>query len=240
MNQGKLIVIEGIDGVGKNTQAKLLAANIACVAPVRLFSFPQYDTPTGKEVAAYLNGEKGELSRFEISKLYAEDRAAALDEILNCLESGVHVVCDRYVLSNIAFQSSWYLSRSDAGDKELQLAESIIDQIYMLEYGENEMPKPDLTLCLILPVEVTTERVLGKAKRDYTEAAQDLHEADMKLQMTTAAFYTNAFDMGFEEPIEPIVCWDSDTETQLSPEAIQNKIIFPHVSNLIPSLRRDR
>lgn len=240
MNKGKLITIEGVDGVGKNTQAKLLAANIAGVAPVRLFSFPQYDTPTGKEVAAYLNGEKGHLSRFEISKLYAADRAAAKDEIIKCLDVGIHVVCDRYVLSNLAFQSSWYLSRPDAGEKELQLAESIVDQIYLLEYGENKMPMPDLTLSLILPVEITTERVLGKAKRDYTEAAQDLHEADIKLQMTTAAFYTNAFDMGFEETIESINCWDADTKTQLSPEAIQNKIIFPHVSYLIPSLRRDR
>lgn len=238
--KGKLIVVEGVDGVGKNTQSKLLVQTIAAFAPVRFFSFPQYTSPTGMKVADYLNGRTPNLSRMDIAKLYADDRLAAKAEIIECLEKGIHVVCDRYVMSNIAFQSSWYLSRENAGETEAELAQNMIDAIDLLEYGENQMPFPDLTFSLILPVDVTISRVTGKPKRDYTEAIQDIHEADLKLQIHAANFYSTMADIGFNDVIETIDCWDSEKETQLSEKEIHEKIWYPHVSYLIPEVRGNR
>ena len=57
---GKLIVIEGLDGSGKATQAKRLAAALlARGARVREVSFPDYDSPSSSLVKMYLGGEFG-------------------------------------------------------------------------------------------------------------------------------------------------------------------------------------
>ena len=77
---GKIIVIEGTDCSGKETQSVLLEKKLKeqgkkCIK----FSFPMYDTPTGKVVGgAYLGKE-------EISKSYFEEGAVNVDPYVVCL-----------------------------------------------------------------------------------------------------------------------------------------------------------
>jgi thymidylate kinase len=63
--------------------------------------------------------------------------------------------------------------------------------ILHLEYCQNKMPVPDLTIVLECPVEVTIEQVKAKAKRDYTDEKQDLHERNERLLRSTAEIYSN-------------------------------------------------
>lgn len=224
--KGKLIVVEGVDGVGKNTQSKLLVKALEAYKEVKFFSFPRYDTPTGMEVADYLNGKSHELTRIEVARLYANDRLAAKKEIEEALEKGMYVVCDRYVLSNIAYQSSWYLSRNGNPDKDkwTEYSKGIISAIEHLEYVVNALPIPDMTLRLILPVDVAMERVTGKDKRSYTEAVRDIHEADVRLMLQTTDFYSNFQDKTYSGSTQIVNCWDSLNGKQYSQERIHEII----------------
>ena len=70
MANSKLIVIEGLDGVGKNTQSNLLTKYLSeKYGDTVLYSFPRNHSPTGKRVADYLNGGLDELTLLEKAKL---------------------------------------------------------------------------------------------------------------------------------------------------------------------------
>ena len=108
---GMLVVLEGIDGSGKGTQARLLVDALARRGfTARLFSFPCYDeTFFGREVGRYLNGAFGDLHSVPpefAALLYAGDRLEKRDELLVALRDADVVVCDRYVPSNFAHQAA--------------------------------------------------------------------------------------------------------------------------------------
>ena len=106
--KGRLIVFEGIDGSGKTTQARLLAARM------RKAELPVYETrePTERPAGRLLREVLMGMHRMDdgtLAMLFAADR---MDHLMNeengmlaKLESGAHVVCDRYYLSSYAYQS---------------------------------------------------------------------------------------------------------------------------------------
>ena len=114
--KGKLIVIEGTDCSGKETQTKLLVEkleklNKKCVR----FSFPNYDSPTGKIVGGPYLGKsyicKGWFNEGAInvdpkvsSLYYAADRKYNIGKIEEMLNQGINVILDRYIYSNLAHQ----------------------------------------------------------------------------------------------------------------------------------------
>ena len=110
MKKGKLIVFDGGDAVGKKTQSdKLTARLISENFPLMTYSFPQYETHFGKMVKQYLNGEFGNpvnINPKMASLLYALDRQQAAPSIRQSLESGTNVLCNRYIESNMGFQSA--------------------------------------------------------------------------------------------------------------------------------------
>ncbi len=82
MSKGKLIVIEGLDGSGKATQAKLLAQHLARQGmPVREITFPDYDSDSSALVKMYLAGQFGQkpddVNAYAASSFYAVDRYAS-------------------------------------------------------------------------------------------------------------------------------------------------------------------
>jgi len=99
--RGRLIALEGIDGCGKSTQARLLAARLGA----RL-TFEPGDTALGRSLRTLLlhGGEVGPLPRAE-ALLMAADRAQHVDEVLEPeLAAGRWVVTDRYSGSTLAYQ----------------------------------------------------------------------------------------------------------------------------------------
>ena len=105
-----LIVIDGIDGSGKQTQTKLLKDKlISDGKKVITYEFPNYSTFFGKIIRSYLDGDFGDSTKVDaklISILYALDRFEVGSEIKNYLEKGYYVLCDRYTQSNMAYQTS--------------------------------------------------------------------------------------------------------------------------------------
>jgi dTMP kinase len=169
---GKLITIEGIDGSGKHTQAEKLVARLTERSiKAKLYNFPCYtETFFGKEIGCYLRGEFGSIDQVHpklASLLFAGDRFEKKNSILDDIAKGIYVVCDRYVESNMAHQCA-----------KLPAQERVdfIQWIEYLEYDIFKMPKPDITVFLDVPLNISKELVLKKAQRSYTEEKEDIHE----------------------------------------------------------------
>lgn len=167
-----LIAFEGIDGSGKAMQAKLLKEKIQSLGmSATVLSFPRYGhTLFAKCVAAYLNGEFGDLetvSPKSAALLYAGDRFESLDTIFQLSLSHDILIFDRYVASNLAHQAAKV--RDDS-------RQDFISWLARIEYEIFGLPKPDLTLYLEMPVEIASELIYKKKRRNYTTEAADLHE----------------------------------------------------------------
>ena len=81
-----LVVLEGLDGSGKGTQAKLLAqALVRQGVPLRPVTFPDYSSPSSSLVRMYLNGEFGsapeDVNAYAASAFYAVDRFASFRKV---------------------------------------------------------------------------------------------------------------------------------------------------------------
>ena len=118
MTKGKLIVIEGTDCSGKETQSKLLVKKLNAMGLKAInLSFPMYDTPTGRIAGGPILGKK-EIGECWFSEgpvfldpkvfcLYlAADRKYNFPKIQNYLDQGYYVILDRYVSSNMAHQGA--------------------------------------------------------------------------------------------------------------------------------------
>ena len=114
--KGKLIVIEGTDCSGKETQSNLLIEKLKKQnIRIEKFSFPNYNSPTGRIIGGPYLGKKYICDGWfpegapnvdpKVSALfYAADRLYNIDKIKFLLENGVNVILDRYVFSNMAHQ----------------------------------------------------------------------------------------------------------------------------------------
>lgn len=98
-----LIAFEGLDQSGKETQARHLRARIEQDGrKVHALSFPNYETPIGKEIAAALRGER-DFAPDVMQLLYVANRAEFKARLVSWLDAGGVVVCDRYVASSVAY-----------------------------------------------------------------------------------------------------------------------------------------
>jgi len=169
-----LVVIEGIDGSGKGTQASRLRERLEQRGlRVGLLSFPRYsETFFGQRIGDFLNkkfGELHEVDPFLAALLYAGDRLESKAELNRQLASSDVLILDRYVPSNIAHQAG-----KRTGAERRQLAE----WIEKIEYDIHGLPRPDLVVLLDTPADVSKDLISRKAQRDYTDAAADMQEAD--------------------------------------------------------------
>lgn len=195
LDSGLLICIEGTDGSGKGTQTKKLLKSLNILLKdtgrqaVRI-EFPQYTNSFfGKMVGEFLDGQYGELDNIHpkiASVLYANDRQEAKGLMHQHLNDGDIVLCDRYVGSNMAYQASRLPEQERA---ELR------DWLYELEHTVLGIPVPDMTIFLDVPVEVSKQLVLLKAKRDYTDKAEDIMEAKHDLLRKVYGEYKKLAEM---------------------------------------------
>src|SRR5262245_56178545 len=147
--RGLLIAFEGLDQSGKQTQAELLRDRLRAAGHrVRLLSFPDYGTSIGEEIARSLQGER-DYGPDVMQLLYIANRYERRDEILQRLDHGGILVCDRYRASSVAYGEAQGI---DAG----WLAEI-----------QKYLPSPDLTILLDIAPEISVRR--KTADRDKYE-----------------------------------------------------------------------
>ena len=184
-----LVVLEGLDGAGKSTQVKKLRTYLESLfGTLEYIHFPRYDAPVyGDLISRFLRGDFGSNETVHpqlVALLFAEDRHGAAPDMKKTLNAGGHVLLDRYVYSNIAYQCAKIADPTEA--------ESLREWIFNTEYGNFELPRPDLNIFLDVPigfVESKLKSQRGGADRDYLEGGQDIHEADIEFQKRVRSIY---------------------------------------------------
>ena len=138
--QGLLVVFEGLDQSGKQTQAEELQAHARSLGRVcRLLSFPDYDTTIGREIHGVLH--EGRPYGPDVTQLlYVANRYEKKPLIEQWLAEGVVVVCDRYLASSVAYGEAQGLDPAWLTDVQRYL------------------PVPDLTILLDIAPETAARR----------------------------------------------------------------------------------
>jgi dTMP kinase len=97
-----LIAFEGLDQSGKETQAQQRERLRHAGRKERLLSFPDYGTSIGEEIARALAGER-EYGADVMQLLFVANRHERREAMLEWLEGGLVLLCDRYRASSIAY-----------------------------------------------------------------------------------------------------------------------------------------
>jgi dTMP kinase len=109
-NKGSFIVFEGIDGSGKSTQIKRLADKLNIKNKDVYQTFEPSDGSVGSMVRQMLKGQL-DVDQRTIALLFAADRTDHLvnkkNGILNKVQNGQTVLCDRYYFSSYAYHSQY-------------------------------------------------------------------------------------------------------------------------------------
>ena len=168
-----IIDIEGTDGSGKKTQTDLLFNYLQNKGyKVKKISFPNYESNSSALVKMYLNGEFGEnqsLNGYQASAFYAVDRFATMKKIN--VDDYDFVLFDRYVPSNMIHQSTRIKNK-----KEL---DEFLDWIVDFEFEKLALPKPDKTLFLDMPVEISVN--LARQRSELKNGQnKDILESDVQ------------------------------------------------------------
>ena len=182
----KIIVIEGTDCSGKETQTKLLLENLKKDGiKIDSMSFPNYESPTGKIVGGpYLGKEyicdgwfaegAALVDPYVAMCYFGADRRYNLPLIMEKLNNG-HLILDRYVYSNMAHQAG-KLDDVDARNK-------MIDKLEEFEFGILELPRPDVAIFLYMPYEYGLKLKEGRSEK------LDQHEISYENQVNSIKTY---------------------------------------------------
>lgn len=172
---GKLIVFEGLDGSGKSTQLNLLEKRLeSSNFDFKKIKLPDYESDSSAPIKMYLNGELGDdpmsLNAYAVSGFYACDRYVNyIKKWKDDYDNGKLIIADRYTSSNAIYQT-------------VKLPEEEKDEflnfLFDYEYEKICLPKPDLTIFLDMPTEIS-QRLMSE-RYDGDEKKKDLHESDVK------------------------------------------------------------
>ncbi len=214
-----LVAIEGIDGAGKNTQTQLLRQKVeAAGLSAGMMSFPRYGkTLMARSVADYLNGQFGDIDAVPAqfpALLYAGDRFESRDLIAQMLVDNDLLLIDRYVASNLAHQAA----KLPASERD-----AFIEWLTQVEHGVYALPRADITIYLDVPVAVASALIARKKPRSYTDAAADLHEANVAYLAACRDVYTVLADRQHGSRWVAIDCVNEKGDVR-TPEAIHGDV----------------
>ena len=152
---GKFITLEGGEGCGKSTQAKLLQAYLQAKGIDAVLTKEPGGTPEGMLLRQMLvTGDKDKFDAIAECLLYYADRRVHLQKLVwPALAKNQWVISDRFADSTEAYQYYGYNKRVDF---------ATLQSLYQMVAGDF---KPDLTLILDMPPEVGMRRSLAKAEQ---------------------------------------------------------------------------
>ena len=152
---GRLIVFEGIDGTGKSTQLRLLAAELMQRGIQVVTTREPTQGPYGLKIRELYLDRTGCTAEEELALFIADRRMHVEEVLLPALQSGKVVLCDRYFLSTAAYQ----------GANGLDVGEILALNSFA--------PEPDLAFLFELPISVGIARITesrGDMPNDFEKA----------------------------------------------------------------------
>ena len=224
MKKGKLIVVEGTDGSGKTVQTNLLVERLSGEGnKVQMTDFPQYgksffanmiekylkggfgwpqalrdhlkshpltkgtSSTSGNDGTEYVESRPDEVNPYLTSLLYAGDRWEAGSLMHKWLDDGDIIISNRYVCSNMAHQGA---KIDNAGERK-----KFFEWIEELEYKVYAIPKPDITIYLHVPIEISRKLIEARAKEsEGLKSEVDLHEGDIRYMQGVQETYIELAD----------------------------------------------
>ena len=175
---GKLFVIDGTDGSGKQTQFEKLKERLDKDGiEYRTVSFPNYDSPSSSLVKMYLSGEFGtdaqEINPYIASTFYAADRYATFQTgYKKYYEDGGIILADRYTTANMVHQAG------KIKDKEER--DKFFKWLWDFEFKLYGLPIPTEVFFLNMPTEKALELMKDRKNKFDENAKKDIHESNEK------------------------------------------------------------
>lgn len=195
---GKFITLEGGEGCGKSTQAKLLQAYLQQKGITALLSKEPGGTPEGQVLRQLLvTGDKDKFDAIAECLLYYADRRCHLTKVVwPALAQNKWVISDRFADSTEAYQYYGYNKRVDY---------DTLQRLYQIVAGDF---KPDLTLILDIAPEVGMRRSFAKA--------QNMAVKELRFESRQLEFHQN-LRQGFLEIAarEPARCVVVNADTSI-------------------------
>lgn len=173
-HNGQLIVIEGVDGSGKQTQTQLLYDRLLKQGEkVMKISYPRYDKSSSAMVKLYLEGafgkDPGAISPYIASTFYAADRYASYKEDYeDFLNQGGLVLVDRYTTSNMVHQAGKI--------KDPEERKRFLDWLWDFEFNLYGLPIPDQVFFLNIPPEINQQLIKNRNNKITGKQEKDIHE----------------------------------------------------------------
>jgi dTMP kinase len=191
------ISLEGIDGSGKSTQAKLLAE---ALGPETLLIREPGGTGAAERIRELLADPTLEIDPFAELLLFSAARADLVSRVIRpAVEAGIHVVADRFADSSVAYQGG---ARGLGMSHVLSLTDTVIDGLW-----------PDVTVLLRVDPEV------GLGRADGTDR---LESEGLDLQRAVAEAYDEIAQIASDRVVV-VDAGGSVEEVQASVmEAVQN------------------
>ncbi len=175
---GKIFVIDGTDGSGKQTQFDLLKKHLDDDGiEYRTVSFPNYDSPSSSLVKMYLSGEFGEnakeISPYIASTFYAADRYATYTkDFKKYFEDGGIILADRYTTANMVHQAGKISNKQER--------EKFLNWLFDLEFNIYGLPVPSKVFFLNMPPEKVKQLIKNRENKFTHDNKKDIHERDQK------------------------------------------------------------
>lgn len=161
MQRGLFITLEGLDGSGKSTQLKRLAAWMEKRGSTPVITRQPGGTPTGDRIRELLlDSRSGSLAPLTEMALMFADRAQAIAEVIEpALAAGKTVICDRFTDSTEAYQG---------GGRGL--GSGVVLDMHRLICGGLQ---PDITLLLLPSLEASLKRARRRNDRVVALSGKD-------------------------------------------------------------------
>ena len=180
----KIIVFEGLDCSGKETQCRLLVNYLRDMhKTVSTFSFPNYSSWSGQRIRRWLDKQL-ELNQYEVNMLYSLNRYEMKDTLDQCIKDYDYVILDRY------YHSNWVYGRFKYDVS-----------LFWLTNLDRELPEADLVFLCDISGETSAQRRGSMA---------DIHESDIPFLNQCRLYYLALADqykwevLAGEEPPEKI------------------------------------
>lgn len=175
--RGKLILITGLNGAGKTTQAKLLCDYLIKRGyKSKYVHFPFYNSVFGRIISSILRGKKFDIlfkNEYVFAMLYALDRYLIVNtKIKPLLDQGINIVMDRYYESNLFHNASRLIDQREK-------FEEFIEYFLITEQKIFKIPEPIITVFLKSNPETTIEMIKTRGEADRQESEDEIYRSHL-------------------------------------------------------------